>query len=99
MIHPPDCGCDTYGCQLRRKGIQVPASATPTRTPRRPFRPGPRYMSWEAGRAGEHRRDGSFMPHLGADLQPMGIKEYSENRHRYEDRLRQVRAGAFDTPR
>lgn len=93
MIHASDCGCDTYGCVLRRKGIQVPPSATPTRTPRRPFRPGPRFMSWEAGRAGEHRRDGSFMPYLGSDGQPIPIKDWGENRHRYEDRLRQVRAG------
>lgn len=97
MIHPPDCGCDTYGCQLRRKGIQVPPSATPTRTQRRPFRPGPRFNSWEKGRAGEHRRDGSFMPHLGNDGQPITIKDWSENRCRYEDRLRQVRAGAPET--
>lgn len=93
-VHAPDCDCDTLGCQLRRKGIQVPASATPTRTPRRPFRPGPRYNSWEAGRAGEHRRDGSFMPYLGDNGQALGIKDYSENRRRYDDRLRQVRSGA-----
>lgn len=93
-VHPPGCECTTsYGCQLRRKGIQVPPSATPTKTPRRTFRR-PRYMSWEAGRAGEHRRDGSFMPYLGNDGQPIGVKDWGENRRRYESRLRQVRAGA-----
>jgi hypothetical protein len=51
-------------------------------------------MSWEAGRAGEHRRDGSFMPYLGGDGQPIGVKDWGENRRRYESRLRQVRAGA-----
>lgn len=51
-------------------------------------------MSWEAGRAGEHRRDGSFMPYLGNDGAPIPIKDWSENRRRYENRLRQVRSGA-----
>lgn len=51
-------------------------------------------MSWEAGRAGEHRPDGSFMPYLNADGQAMGVKEFSENRHTYESRLRELRSGA-----
>lgn len=96
-MHPPDCTCTegpgSYGCQLRRKGIQVPPSATPTRTPRRPWRPGPK-NSWEAGIAGEHRPDGSFMPHLDpTDGHRLSVKEFADNRGRYEKRLREVRAG------
>jgi hypothetical protein len=91
-VHAPDCGCDTYGCQLRRKGISVPPSATPTRTQRRPFRPGPN-NSWEKGRAGEHRRDGSFMPYLNDTGQDIGVKEWADNRTKYEKRLKAVKAG------
>lgn len=81
MIHEPDCTCDTLGCKMRREGMfQLSSAATPTRRRRQPFRPGPRYTSWEAGKAGEHRADGSFMPYLGAAGTPMGIKEFSENR-------------------
>lgn len=93
MIHDPDCDCDTYGCQLRRKGIQVPPSATPTRTPKRPFRPGPRFNGWEKGRAGEHRRDGSFMPYVHPDGRDIGVKEWADNRRDYTSRLRQAKAG------
>ncbi len=31
-VHPPDCECDAYACQMRRKGVQVSAAATPTRS-------------------------------------------------------------------
>lgn len=93
MIHPPGCTCSTYGCELRRKGIQVPPSAQPTRTPRRPFRPGPKHMSWEAGRAGEHRRDGSFMPYIHSSGTDIGVKEWGENRKDYESKLRAAKAG------
>jgi hypothetical protein len=93
MIHPPGCTCTTsYGCQLRRKGIQVPASATPTRTPRFVQRR-PRYNSWEAGVAGEHRRDGSFMPYIHSDGREIGVKEWSDNRRDYSSKLRASKAG------
>lgn len=94
-VHPVDCECDTYGCRLRRKGIQLPPSATPTRTQRRPFRPGPRHNSWEAGVAGEHRPDGSFMPHLDpTDGHRLSVKEFADGGSRFRERLREVRQGA-----
>ncbi len=91
-VHAPDCRCDTYGCVLRRKGIRLSASATPTRTQRRPFRPGPN-NSWEKGRIGEHRPDGSFMPVLNDAGQHMGVKEWADDRTRNEKRLKASKAG------
>lgn len=89
--HAPDCDCDTYGCELRRKGFTLSSAATPTRTQRRPFRPGPRFNSWEKGVKGEHRPDGSFMPYLNGDGQKIHVKEFSENRKEYEAiRARQI---------
>jgi hypothetical protein len=82
-IHPSDCECDTLGCELRRGGLFVLASAaTPTRSRRLPFRDPAKvnHNSWEAGIAGEHRPDGSFMPYIGADGSRMHVKEYGENR-------------------
>lgn len=91
-VHAPDCDCDTYGCQLRRKGIQVPPSATPTRTPRFVQRR-PRWNNWEKGIAGEHRRDGSFMPYIHANGAEIGVKEWSDNRRKYGSQLRAAKAG------
>lgn len=93
-VHARDCDCHTYGCLLRRKGIQLPPSATPTRTPNRPWRPGPRYNSWEAGHVGEHRADGSFMPFLDpGDGHPLSTKEWADDRRQFEAKLRRVKAG------
>lgn len=93
-IHDPNCDCKAYGCVKRREGFgYVSGAATPTRTQRRPFRPGPRFNSWEAGLAGEHRADGSFMPYLDANGARMGIKEYSENRRAVDEARSRQRSG------
>jgi hypothetical protein len=93
-IHPDDCRCDTLGCKMRREGLfSLPSAATPTRRRRQPFRRGPRYNSWEAGVAGEHRADGSFMPYLGAAGSPIHVKEYAENRRALDTIRRDQIAG------
>lgn len=82
MIHSPDCGCDTLGCRLRRDGVfALSSSATPTRQGRRPYRDPAKHNhnSWEAGIAGEHRADGSFMPYLTGTGGQMHVKEWSES--------------------
>lgn len=91
-VHDPDCGCDTYGCQLRRKGVDFSGAATPTRRARRPFRKAEQ-PSWEKGKSGEHRADGSFMPYLNERGTPIGVKEYGENRHRLSEIRRHQVAG------
>lgn len=90
MIHPDDCGCDLYGCQLRRKGVRYSSAATPTMRANKPFRR-PSNCSWEAGKAGERRADGSFMPYLDERHKPIHVKEYGENRRKLDTiRTRQI---------
>jgi hypothetical protein len=93
-IHPPDCDCTSLGCTIRRGGgLQIPPSATPTRTPQ--FAPRqPRFNSWEKGVAGETRPDGSFMPYLATDeagdTRQVHVKEWSESPHLRAIRARQL---------
>ncbi len=92
-IHPPDCECtDSYGCRKRREGYgYVSRSATPTRTYRHDPKRRPRFNSWEAGVAGEHRPDGSFMPYVHADGSKIHTKEMADNRRQLEGiRARQI---------
>lgn len=91
MIHPSDCDCDNYGCQLRRKGIRLGYDASPTARSRRPFRPS-KQPSWEKGLAGERRADGSFMPYTDTSGRKIHVKEFGERRRELtEARRRQVR--------
>lgn len=77
--YDPDC----YGCKLKDKNLSLSPSATPTRKRRQPFRPMVQ-PSWEAGRAGETRADGSFMPYLDTSLNEIGVKEMADNRRSLE---------------
>lgn len=52
--------------------------------------------AWERGIKGETRRDGSFMPYLGADGQPIRVKDWGENRRKYEANLAQARNPSKD---
>lgn len=85
--HAADCGCDTYGCRLRRKGLQVSPQATPNR--RRWAYRQPKAPQWEKGRVGEPRPGGSFMPYLSPRTgKPIGVKEYAENRGNFEAQVK-----------
>lgn len=79
MIHEPGCDCGAYACELRAKNINLSYDASPTRRARRPFRKKVE-PSWEKGRAGERRRDGSFMPYLTQSGRPIHVKEMGERR-------------------
>ena len=71
---------------------QITASSMPTRKNAVP--PKRHEPQWEKGRAGERRVDGSFAPYLRpADQTPMGVKEFADNRSKYEGHLRKVRSG------
>lgn len=83
MIHPSSCTCDTLGCRLRRDGLfSLSSAATPTRARRLPYRDPAKvnHNSWEAGKTGEHRPDGSFMPYLNERGGPIRTKDYAEQR-------------------
>lgn len=95
-VHPPDCDCDTYGCQLRRKALGFGMTATPTARARRPFRPKrDESCSWERGLAGEQRPGGFFSPYIGEQsFRRVHVKEASE-RHR---EITEVRRAAHAGP-
>jgi len=89
--HPPECDCGAYACDLRAKGVRLSYAASPTMRSRRPFRKLER-PSWEAGRAGERRADGSFMPYVSERGRPIHVKEAGERRREISairDRQRQ----------
>lgn len=50
------------------------------------------HANWEKGIKGEDRRDGSFMPYVNANGDPIRMKDWSENRHKYEAKLTEVRS-------
>lgn len=91
MIHPPPCDCGSYGCSLRAKGVQISPAATPTKA--RKGKPSEqRYNSWEKGKAGEKRKDGTFMPYLDAKGARIPIKKYSDARSKYDEQVRKARS-------
>ena len=81
----PHCGKDSAKRILQSPALT--ADATPNRTgnkvPPRKAQP-----NWEKGKAGEHRADGSFVPYRKADGSPIPIKEFTDNRSKYEGMLR-----------
>lgn len=79
-------GCtehEHYGAQLRAKGINVSASATPTRVKHGKFRP-PVAPSWEKAIPTEKRPGGYEMPILKENGRPMRIKEHGQRRREIE---------------
>lgn len=76
MIHPPDCDCGAYACDLRAKGVQVSPAGMVKHNGKPPSKP--RYNNWEKGRAGEKRAGGSFMPYLDKTGTAIPIKKYSQ---------------------
>lgn len=98
MIHSPDCDCDAYACEMRRKGVQVSTVATPNRIANRKppvmkFKDAP---SWEAGRVGHRNADGTFVPVINEAGQPLRVKEYGERRAHIDKILDRKRRGIVD---
>jgi hypothetical protein len=93
MIHPSDCDCDTYGCQLRRKGIMLSYDASPTRRARRPWRPKVD-ASHNAGLVTESRPGGTVMPVLDASGRKIRTKEGRERRREIDEFRRARHQGA-----
>ena len=101
-IHNPDFECfdcatlrhdirhpeNVDGCrECKFRGtIQISPKATPnkTRSKAPPRTPNP---SWESGVATDHRG----VPLLGEKGEPIPVKQYAENRHKYDERRRRLR--------
>lgn len=90
--HPFDCECDTYGCVLRRKGVAVAPSATPSRHNRVPAKPSvPPGVN--AKIIYQDRPGGYKMPIFTKTGDPLRHKQYQEQRHKINDQLAKVQAG------
>lgn len=91
MIHPADCQCDTYGCQLRRKGLQVSPAAMPNRHNRVVKQTQPN--AHNAQIRGERRPGGFISPYLHASTgAPVRAKEYEAKHHAIHDTIARSRA-------
>lgn len=80
MIHDPDCTCDSYGCQLRRKGVQVNHAGMVRHNGKAPAKK-ELGNQWEKGRAPPEERPGGFkMPRLNATGDTIPIKQWTEGK-------------------
>lgn len=89
MREDADTVCLECGEEAIKRILQSPsttAAATPSRMNKVP--PPQADPAWERGISGEHRRDGSFVPYLHADGTRIGVKEFADNRTKYERILR-----------
>ena len=94
-VHSAQGDPSCFGCKMqlfKTEGMfALGAAATATRSkdkapPRVPN------CSWEAGRAGERRPGGGFMPYLKpGTTTPMGVKEAGERRHEINKTLDRYR--------
>ena len=85
----PDTVCQDCGGTVKRI-LQAPAltaAAAPSRMNKVP--PPQANPAWEKGIAGQHRRDGSFVPYVHADGSRIGVKEFADNRTKYERIIRE----------
>lgn len=78
-VHPAGCDCTNYACEMRRKGVQIHAAATPTSHNRKPPAK-PSNNNWEKGIAGENRPGGTRMPFLDSQGDVIGVKPMSEGK-------------------
>ena len=85
----PDKVCQDCDGTVKRI-LQAPAltaAAAPSRMNKVP--PPKANPVWERGLAGSERRDGSFVPYLHADGSKIGVKEFADNRTKYERAIRE----------
>ena len=85
----PDTVCQDCGGTVKRI-LQAPAltaAAAPSRMNKVP--PPQADPAWERGIAGEHRRGGTFVPYLDGEGKRIGVKDFADNRTKYERILRE----------
>jgi hypothetical protein len=95
VIHPTNCTCGAYACQLRQKGIGYTSDVTPVMRDQRRRKWRPRVnASWEAGTAGERRPGGFFSPYIGdKTFRRIHVKEAAERRREFDATRRAQHAG------
>ena len=85
----PDKVCQDCGEETAKRILQSPAltaAAAPSQKNKVP--PPQANPVWEKGTAGETRRDGSFVPYLDKEGSRIGVKDFADNRKKYERILR-----------
>jgi len=85
----PDKVCQDCGETVKRV-LQSPAltaAAAPSRMNKVP--PRQANPTWEKGTAGQHRPGGTFVPYLKPDGSRIGVKDFADNRKKYERILRE----------
>ena len=85
----PDKVCQDCGEETAKRILQSPAltaAAAPSQKNKVP--PPQANPVWEKGTAGETRRDGSFVPYLNKEGGRIGVKDFADNRKKYERILR-----------
>lgn len=88
--HAADCDCPTYGCMLRRRGLQVAPSAMPNRHNRKVTQTQP--SSWNRQVRGEARPGGFTMPYINPDGSPVRAKQYESQHRKIKDNVARIRA-------
>ena len=89
MREDADTVCLECGEEAIKRILQSPsttAAATPSVKNKVP--PSKANPVWEKGIAGEHRPDGSFVPYVHNDGSRIGVKEFADNRIKYERNIR-----------
>jgi len=90
MREDADTVCVECGEDAAKRILQSPATtAAATPSVKNKVPPPQANPAWERGISGEHRRDGSFVPYVHADGTRIGVKEFAENRTKYERILRE----------
>ena len=89
MREDADTVCLECGEDAAKRILQSPATtAAATPSVKNKVPPPQANPAWERGIKGEHRRDGSFVPYLGAEGKHIGVKKRADNRTKYEGLLR-----------
>jgi hypothetical protein len=92
MVDDPDGTCQGCGEETAKRILQSPAltaDAAPSIKNKVP--PPQANPTWEKGISGTHRPDGSFAPYLKSDGSRIGVKDFADNRKKYERILRERR--------
>lgn len=96
MIHPPDCRCGAYACELRAKNVAVQPGQARTGKYKGGAESQAKYAGSNHGVAGESRPGGTFMPYLTPNaegkLAEVPAKQGREQRHT----IREVRRRQHD---
>lgn len=83
-MHPVGCECPAYGCELRRKGVQLSAGQARSTTKGK-LGSNAEYNGIERAITGERRKGGTFMPYLDTKGNTIPIREGRAERSKHRE--------------